>query len=177
VALLKPAKDPELASSYRPISLLCHLYKLYERMILGRMEKIVESKLIPHQAGFRPGKSCTGQVLALTEHIERGFEDRLITGVALVDLTAAYDTIIHKHLLNKLYATIKDYNLMKVVQSMMQNRRFYVTLNNNKSRWRIQKNGLPQESGLAPMLFNIYIPTINPFLPTPNIFFMLTTWQ
>ena len=96
VALLKPGKDPESPKSYRPISLLCHLFKLYERLILYRIEKTVDSKLIPQQAGFRPGKSCTSQILALTEHIEEGFENKHITGLALVDLSSAYDTVNHK---------------------------------------------------------------------------------
>ena len=86
VALLKPGNDPSNQKSFRPISLLCHLYKLYECLILNRLSPVIEHVLIPEQAGFRPGKSCTAQVLNLTQHIEDGFETEKITGIVLVDL-------------------------------------------------------------------------------------------
>ena len=58
VAILKPEKDPKAATSYRPISLLCILYKLYERLILVRITPTVEEHLTPDQAGVRAGRSC-----------------------------------------------------------------------------------------------------------------------
>lgn len=164
IALLKPGKDPDNPSSYRPISLLCHLFKLYERLILTRIGPSIESKLIPQQAGFRPGKCCTSQVLNLTEHIEVGFQRKLVTGVAFVDLSAAFDTVNHRLLLAKIYHYYRDFNLVKVVESLLTNRRFYVCLMNKKSRWRTQKNGLPQGSVLSPILFNIYT-NDQPILP------------
>ena len=47
-------------------------------------------------------------------------------------------------------------HLTKLIQLLVENRRFFVELNGKRSRWRIQRNGLPQGSGLAPVLFNIY---------------------
>ena len=112
VALLKPGKDPSSPKSFSPISLLCHLYKLYERLILNHLSPIVEHVLIPEQAGFRPGNSCTAQVLNLTQHIEDGFETGKITGIVLVDLSAAYDTVNHRRLLEKVYSMTRDYRLI-----------------------------------------------------------------
>jgi len=74
VALLKPGKDPTEAKNYRPISLLCHLFKVLERMILKRISDYVDKALINEEAGFRPGRSCCRQVLNLTRYIEDGYE-------------------------------------------------------------------------------------------------------
>ena len=157
MALLKPGKDPSVAKSFRPISLLCHTYKLFERLILNRIAEHVDAKLIPEQAGFRPGKSCTSQLLNLTEHIEDGYEKRLITGAVFVDLSAAYDTVnMHRRLLSKVLEMTGDVQLTDLIRTMLENRRVFVVLNGKKSRWRRQRNGLPHGSVLAPMLFNIY---------------------
>ena len=156
MALLKPGKDPSVAKSFRPISLLCHTYKLFERLILNRIAEHVDAKLIPEQAGFRPGKSCTSQLLNLTEHIEDGYEKRLITGAVFVDLSAVYDTVNHRLLLSKVLEMTGDVHLTDLIRTLLESRRFFVVLNGKKNRWRRQRNGLPQGSVLAPMLFNIY---------------------
>ena len=57
IAIIKPGKDSAIPKNYRPISLLCHTYKLYERMIINRIAPVVEQRLIKEQVGFRTGKS------------------------------------------------------------------------------------------------------------------------
>ena len=63
IAILKPGKDSAIPKSYRPISLLCHTYKLYERLILNIIASTIEQHLIKGQASFRAGKLCTSQLL------------------------------------------------------------------------------------------------------------------
>ncbi len=140
---IKTRKEQTSKKSYRPISLLCILYKLYERMVLARMAPTVEEQLTPDQARFRPGRSTWGQLLNLTQCIEDGFEEKQITGTVFVDLTAAYDTVNHKTLLLKVVKLIKNKKIVSIIQSLLKNRRFFVELDGRKSRWRNQKNGLP----------------------------------
>ena len=156
IAILKPGKDSAIPKNYRPISLLYHTYKLYERLILNIVSLLLEQHLLKEQAGFRPGKLCTSQLLYLTQHTEDDYQRGMITGAAFVDLSATYDTVDHRILIQKLYNTTQDSQLCRVFQNMLSNRRFYVELNNERSRWRKQKNGLPQGSVLSPILFNIY---------------------
>ena len=82
------------------------------------------------QAGFRSWKSCTSQLLNLTQHIEDGYEEDMITGTAFVYLSAAYDTVSHRLLIQKLYNTTLDSQLCRVIQNLLSDRRFYVELNN-----------------------------------------------
>jgi len=47
----------------------------------------------------------------------------------------------------------------KIIGLLLRNRRFYVSLQNNKNRWRRQNNGLPHGSVLVPIIFNIRVYT------------------
>ena len=124
-------------------------------MILNRIVPVVE-RLMKEQTGFRTGKSCTIQLLNLTKHIEDGYQRGMINGAAFIDLSAAYDTVNYKILIQKTYNITQNSPLCRVIQNMLSSRRFYVEVNNERSRWRKEKNGLPQRSVLSPILFNIY---------------------
>ena len=156
IAHPKPGKDLSLPRSFRPISLLCHPYKLFKRLLLGRLTPVVEPKIIPQQAGFHEGKLTTGELLNLTQHIEAGFKKRLVMGPVFVDLSAAYDTVNHHILMTKIYQMNNDKAMTTLLGTLLKNRMFYVTLNQKKSRWQQQRNGLPQGSDSASLLYNIY---------------------
>ena len=49
-----------------------------------------------------------------------------------------------------------DKAMTTFLDALLKNRMFYVVLNQNKSRWRQQRNGLSQGSVLAPLLYDIY---------------------
>ena len=108
IAILKPEKDSVIPQSYRPISLLCHMYKLYERIILNRIALSVDRHLIKEKAGFRPGKSYCSQLLYLTQHIDDGSQRGMVTGATFVDISAAYDTGNHRLLIRKQYDFTED---------------------------------------------------------------------
>ena len=49
-----------------------------------------------------------------------------------------------------------DKAMTTLLGTLLKNKMFYVVLNQKKSRWRQQQNGLPKSSVLAPLLYNIY---------------------
>jgi hypothetical protein len=122
ITLLKPGKEPTYPKNFQPVLLLCHLYIAFVKMVHNRIIGYIDEKLIQEQASFRKIKSCTGQILNMTQFIENGFEKRNITGVALIDLTAAYNMISHRILLGKIYNLTNDKGFVQIIKALFQHR-------------------------------------------------------
>lgn len=112
-------------------------------MILNRLNHIMDPKLIPEQAGFRPDKSCCSQVLNFK-----------VTGVVFVDLSAAYDTVNLRRLLGKEENATKNHKFVRLLSELLHNRVFQVHLLEEKVGG-VGKKRATTGSVLAPTLFNI----------------------
>ena len=127
VAVLKQKKPPNVASSYRPVTLLCVRSKFDERLIYNRIQPIAESLFPKEQAGFRPGRFSQDQVVSRTEDIECTFDKKLKAGVVFADLSAAYDTVWHCGLTLKLLRSLQSKEMVRVIMPMILQRRFMYT--------------------------------------------------
>ena len=80
-----------------------------------------------------------------------------MAGAVFIDLTAAYDTVCHRGLTCKLLRLLPYKHTVRMIMELVRNRSFNLTTGDSKqSRLHRLKNGVPQGSVLAPLVFNIY---------------------
>ena len=99
IPILKPGKNPQLSSSYRPISLLSCISKLMEKIIHDRLVYTIETRniLSPTQYGFRIRRSTVEPIISLEHQIGKGLVKKKNTIVVFFDLKAAFDTVDHMY--------------------------------------------------------------------------------
>jgi hypothetical protein len=95
ISILKPGKDPVLLSSYRPISLLDTIGKLFEKILLARIlhDVNVRGLMRDEPFGFRPKHSTSLQLASLIERITRNFGEKRLSGAVFLDVAKALDTV------------------------------------------------------------------------------------
>jgi hypothetical protein len=171
IMLLKPLKPASNPSSYRPISLLCTLSKLFETLIHNRLKHhlLLHNCIRPEQTGFRSKTSTTHQILRLTEKIASGFNARLVTQAVFLDLEAAFDRVWTLGLLLKLSTFPLPIYLQKLIQSFTTDRTFYVKFNLSSSQTFPIASGVPQGAILSPTLFNLFVNDL-PSIPGTETF-------
>jgi len=117
----KPGKPAELAESYRAISLLPVLSKLFEKLLLSSINIIMENhELIPdHQFGFRSKYTTTKQIHRIVKRINNDMEAGRYCSAVFLDVSQAFDKVWHrglfykikKRFLTDLYIIIRSYLL------------------------------------------------------------------
>nr|ACY69870.1 AP-like endonuclease/reverse transcriptase [Adineta vaga] len=161
ILLLKPKKDKQQPSSYRPISLLSCLGKLLEKIIKQRLMLELERRnILPqHQAGFRPGKSTIYNIVRLERYAAgqlRRPRRRRHSAVILFDIKAAFDSVWHDGLIYKLNGLRLPCFIINYLISFLSNRTAAIEIENILSRPFNLKSGTPQGSPLSPLLYIMY---------------------
>lgn len=163
--ICKPGKPSDLATSYRPISLLSALGKLFERVLLPRLtDHLEDHNLLPDfQFGFRRGHSTTQQVYRIVKSVRSALNRSESSGLVLLDLKSAFDTAWHGAILHKMMVLNFPVYLTKLVQSFLDSRSFKVRVGSSYSTVKYPESGVPQGGVSSPILFNILLYDI----PTP----------
>ena len=160
--IFKPNKPKDQPSSFRPITLLSCLGKIYERIINSRLQFIIEEKklLSPTQSGFRNKRGTMDTLLQIEQDISDALGNKKVAVFVYVDLQSAFDSIWGEGLIYKMMNIGIKGNLLKILHNFFDSRENKVIYNNKKSNPFFIQAGTPQGSVLSPTLFNLMLQDI-----------------
>lgn len=156
IMLPKPSKPPNEVGSYRPISLLPIMSKLFEKLLLARMKKQIEERnIIPeHQFGFRNQHSTVEQANRVYNTIANALEAGDFCSAVFLDIQQAFDKVWHPGLLYKIKQAIPKFYLL--LRSYLKNRTFQVKRGTEVTDLYSIRSGVPQGSVLGPVLYTLF---------------------
>ena len=145
--------------SYRGIKLLEHVMKILERVIDGRVRRIV--KVDDMQFGFMAGKGTTDAIFVVRQLQEKYLAKKKDLWMAFVDLEKAFDRVPREVVWWALRKLGVDEWIVSVIKSMYEGATTAVKVNGRMSKAFAVRVGVHQGSVLSPLLFIIVLEALS----------------
>ena len=158
--LKKPSLDPNNLSNYRPISNLSFLSKVLERVVAARITEhlTINNLLDTYQSAYRSFHSTETAILRVHNDIAMALNNRKMVVLALLDMSAAFDTIDHNVLFTRLQDRFSIHgSALLCIKSYLTNRAQKVCIKGMTSKVAEITFGVPQGSVLGRILFSICV--------------------
>ena len=161
--LKKNKLDINDLNNYRPISQLPTIAKLLEKVVYFQLNNYLHTyQLIDkYQSAYRLHHSTETSVLHVIDNVIKSLDIHSNIQLLLLDLSAAFDTLDHIILKQRLIDIGLTDKALDWMMSFISNRTFSIKTGNHYSQPNNLKTGVPQGSVLGPILFLIYIRPIS----------------
>ena len=100
----KPTLPKNEFKNYRPVSNLNYVSKLLEKVVSSQIKSHINKFALdyPYQSAYKALHSTETALLTVQNEVFKAMEKSKVTALTLLDLSAAFDTIDHDLLLNRL---------------------------------------------------------------------------
>ena len=158
--VLKPGKDPHFPLSYRGISLLSCMGKVFSSVISNKIVYYCDSLnlLASEQNGFRKNRLCSDHLFTITSIIRNRTARGEDTFVSCIDMEKAFDWVDRTLLLYKLLEMNIDGKIYNCIKALYLKNSSFVSIGNGYATdWFDVTCGVRQGDPLSTTLFNIFI--------------------
>ena len=149
--------DDQDPNSYRPVCLLPTISKLTEHAVQGQLLGHLEatSQLHRDHFAYRHRLNTTSALLQITSTMYKSTDQNNITTTMTVDMSDAFDCILHEIILRKLPLYNIGTKTCTWIRSYLEFRSNYVEIGDKQSKITPAPTGVPQGSCLGPLLYLI----------------------
>lgn len=158
IPIFKDGNKKEIIN-YRPISLINNISKIFEKALLDQLNKFAEKYKIfaENQYGFQKDKNCEDSIYDLAGNINDAKNSQDYCLVIFLDLSKAFDTLIHSILIEKLEKLGIRGKAKILIENYLKNRTQKTIINGTTSKLLILNQGTPQGTRLSPFLFKVHL--------------------
>ena len=158
--LFKKGKKEEI-SNYRPISNLNSASKIFERLILIRINEIEQEMNVDltgeSQHGFKKNKSTTTASISIQMALAKALEQGHFALMASLDLSSAFDVVNINLLLKRMKIMGIPKDVLDLTEIWLRDRSYYITCKGRNSFIKKSNVGTIQGSILGPLLYAIFV--------------------
>ena len=143
--------DPK---NYRPIAILPVLSKILERVVFNQTVAYFEANNLfhPNHHGFRKNHNTCTALLQMYDSWIEAAEEKQLTAVCMLDMSAAFDVVDHDILLRKLQFYGFENHSLQWMSSYLRARTQSVCIDGSMSPPLEVTTGVPQGSILGPLM-------------------------
>ena len=168
----KRCLDHNDLNNYRPVSNLCFIAKILEKLVLSQVSSYLTSHNLYNtcQSAYLPGHSTETALLKVVNDLFLCLSKGNISVLAMLDFSSAFDTIDHTILVHRLHTDFGFTDTaLQWFSSYLTDRTHYVSLCNHCSDFAPVDSVVPQGSVLGPMLFTMYIKPLSAIIDSHSI--------
>ena len=162
--LKKRCLDHNDLNNYLPVSNLCFIAKILEKLVLSQVSPYINSHNLCNtcQSACRPGHCTETALLKVGSDLFLSLIKGNVSVLALLDFSSAFDTIDHTIIVHRLHTDFGFTNsVLQWFSSYLTDRTHYVSLSNHCFSFAPVRSGVPQGSVLGPILFTMHTKSLS----------------
>ena len=162
--------DPTDTSAYRPVSVLTSTSKVVERAAQVQLLKYFEESMQLNASAhaYRRNFSTTTTLMEIIDEIHQGTEEKKISSIMAINQSAAFDSVDHVLLLQKLELYNVGELARKWIKEYLELRTQYVMIGTGRSLMKRVKSGVPQGSVIGPLMFALFTNELSETVKEPT---------